>query len=161
MATDFVQLFDERLSAQLLALDQPGLEDLVSRRWERLANSCLQYSYQGGTLTSSHIRHLLQSEYTVLSLQKQLILDLCFISRMLYVDYWACYAEVFMTNPEGFNLLQGLVRDDEEEETFVLLRPEHVDRMLSSLRDHHAVMGLADIAELKSWTDQCRADMDK
>src|ERR1044071_7676795 len=50
----------------------------------------------------------------------------------IYLDYWGCYAEVFDGHPEGsISSLDYL--PDEEDETFLLLRPEHVDRMIKSL----------------------------
>lgn len=44
----------------------------------------------------------------------------------IYLDYWGCYAEVFDGHPEGsissLDYLPG-----QEEEIFLLLRPDHVD----------------------------------
>ena len=78
----------------------------------------------------------------------------------IYLDYWGCYAEVFDGHPEGsISSLDYL--PDEEEETFLLLRPDHVDRMIKSLREHSDDLSIMDeeqIGKLEKWRDFCAAN---
>src|SRR5918911_2094222 len=61
----------------------------------------------------------------------------------IYLDYWGCYAEVFDGHPEGsISSLDYL--PDEEDETFPLLRSDHVDRMIKSLHEHRDDLSIMD-----------------
>jgi len=78
----------------------------------------------------------------------------------IYLDYWGCYAEVFDGHPEGsISSLDYL--PDEEEETFLLLRPDHVDRMVRSLNEHRDDLNIMDkeqLEKLERWRDFCAAN---
>ena len=78
----------------------------------------------------------------------------------IHLDYWGCYAKVFDGHPEGsissLDYLPG-----EEEETFLLLRPDHVDRMIKSLHehiDHLTIMDKEQIEKIERWRDFCVAN---
>ena len=78
----------------------------------------------------------------------------------IHLDYWGCYDEVFDGHPEGsissLDYLPG-----EEEETFLLLRPDHVDRMIKSLYeqvDDLSIMDKAQIEKVERWRDFCAAN---
>ena len=78
----------------------------------------------------------------------------------IYLDYWGCYAEVFEGHPEGSTSSLDYL-PDEEEETFLLLRPDHVDRMIKSLHEHRedlSIMDKGQLAELEKWRDFCAAN---
>jgi hypothetical protein len=78
----------------------------------------------------------------------------------IYLDYWGSYAEVFNGHPEGsISSLDYL--PDEEEETFLLLRPDHVDRMVRSLNEHRGDLNIMDkeqLEKLERWRDFCAAN---
>lgn len=78
----------------------------------------------------------------------------------IYLDYWGCYAEVFDGPPEGsISSLDYL--PDEEEETFLLLRPDHIDQMVKSLHEHRNDLNIMDeeqIGKLEKWRDFCVAN---
>ena len=68
-------------------------------------------------------------------MKSDLAQDFAFGVEEILLDYWGCYPEVFGDHPEGsISSLDYL--PDEEEERFLLLRPEHVDKMILSLREH-------------------------
>ncbi len=78
----------------------------------------------------------------------------------IYLDYWGCYAAVFDGHPEGsISSLDYL--PNQEEETFLLLRPDHVDKMIKSLYDHMndlSVMDKEQIEQVEKWRDFCAAN---
>jgi hypothetical protein len=80
----------------------------------------------------------------------------------LFLDYWGCYAEVFDGRPDGsISSLDYL--PDEEEETFLLLRPDHIGQIIRSLRDHLDDLNIMDkekIDKVESWKEYCRANPD-
>ncbi len=80
----------------------------------------------------------------------------------IYLDYWGCYAAVFNGHPEGsISSLDYL--PDEEEETFLLLRPEHIDQMIKSLHKHMndlRVMNKGKVEKVEGWRDFCVANPD-
>jgi hypothetical protein len=75
----------------------------------------------------------------------------------IYLDYWGCYAKVFDGHPGGsISSLDYL--PDEEEETFLLLRPDHVDQMIKSLYNHVddlSIMNKEQIERVEKWRDFC------
>ena len=75
----------------------------------------------------------------------------------IYLDYWGCYVEAFDGHPEGsISSLDYL--PDEEEETFLLLHPQHVDRIIKSLRKHInelTVMNKEQVEKIEKWRDFC------
>ena len=78
----------------------------------------------------------------------------------IFLDYWGCYAEVFDGHPEGsISSLDYL--PEEEDETFLLLRPDHVDQMVRSLYNHLdnlSVMNKGQIEKIERWRDFCIAN---
>ena len=78
----------------------------------------------------------------------------------IYLDYWGCYAEVFDGHPDG-SISSSAYLPDEEDETFLLLRPEHVDQMIKSLYEHRDGLSIMDneqIEKLERWKDFCAAN---
>lgn len=80
----------------------------------------------------------------------------------LPLDYWGCYAEVFDGHPDGsISSLDYL--PDQEEETFLLLRPDHVGQIVRSLRDHLDDLSIMDkekIDKVESWKEYCSTNPD-
>ena len=78
----------------------------------------------------------------------------------IHLDYWGCYAEVFDGHPEGsissLDYLPG-----EAEETFLLLRPNHVDQIVKSLSEHMDDLSIMDkerVRKVERWRDFCAAN---
>ena len=53
----------------------------------------------------------------------------------IFLDHWGCYANVFPARPSGSVSSQELLQP-EGEGTFLLLRAEHVEQIIKSLRSH-------------------------
>ncbi|MDX6693073.1 MAG: hypothetical protein QOF02_676 [Blastocatellia bacterium] len=71
----------------------------------------------------------------------------------IFLDYWGCYEQVFSERPRGSISSRELLQP-EEEGTFLLLRSEHVDRIIKSLTGHIAelsVMTKEHLNTLEQW----------
>ena len=97
---------------------------------------------------------------TISELKSTLVQNLAFSDDEILLDYWGCYAHVFAGHPDGsISSLDYL--PEQQEEVFLLLRSEHVEQMIRSLREHVddlTVMDEQQIAKLEQWRDQCRTD---
>lgn len=137
MGTDSVKLFDKTLGDRILAMDQHGLVKFLGEKSQTP-----------------------DSELTLPQLKSQAVFDSAFGDEEILIDYWGCYAHVFSGHPAGsISSLEYL--PDEEEETFLLLRAEHVEQMIKSLRQHIddlRVMRENDIDQLDQWKELCAAN---
>jgi len=73
--------------------------------------------------------------------------DFGFHDEGIHLDYWGCYSQVFNGHSEGSISTLGYL-PNQDEEIFLLLRPEYVYQMLKSLDDHSddlRVMKVSDI----------------
>jgi hypothetical protein len=96
--------------------------------------------------------------------KKQVAFDYCFGDEEIYLDYWGCYAHVFTEgNPTGAIPCNKYLR--EKECDFLLLKSEHIDRIIKSLQEH--ADDLPVMARMKTGIDRvqyfrdfCRAHPD-
>lgn len=71
----------------------------------------------------------------------------------IFLDYWGLYEQVFDERPGG-SISSRELRPGEEGETFLLLRAEHVERIIRSLLSHVdelSLMNKEQIATLEKW----------
>jgi hypothetical protein len=71
----------------------------------------------------------------------------------IFLDYWGCYEQVFDGRPSGSISSRDLLQA-EAEGMFLLLRAEHVDRIIKSLHSHIeelSVMTQEQISTLEKW----------
>jgi hypothetical protein len=166
MGTDSIHLFNKELADKILAINQA---DLVSFLNENLAvlqqkpfvlTSVLYEMEESGDSLAVVVERLLANEITFDRLRSDVAQDFGSGDERIPVDYWGCYAEVFAGHPEGsISSLDYL--PDEEEETFLLLLPEHVGQMVKSLREHAddlRIMSTATIDRLEEWQRFCVAN---
>src|SRR5580698_9256906 len=73
-------------------------------------------------------------------IEADLVDYLCVSSDRLTIDYWGCYAEVFGSGDPPGSIPDYKLFPHIEQQTYLLLRPEHVDRMLASLEEHRHEM---------------------
>jgi hypothetical protein len=151
MGTDWARLFDKRQCDEILALKPSEVPRFAQDRLHLFAEFN-EWRDRFGEEESASER-----------LKYKLVDSLCVTGDWLYLDYWACYAEVFVTDPPGsipdYELFPHL-----EEQGFLLLLPTHVDRMLASLAAHHSelrVMSPEHVAQLRQWRDECARDSEK
>jgi len=90
-----------------------------------------------------------------------LVDDICGSKKILNLDYYGCFVEVFAADkPEGA-ISQRDLFPNVTEDCYLLLNADHVETMLLSLdahRDELWVMTEADLTQLASWRDICRHD---
>lgn len=136
MGTDSIKLFNKALADRILAMDQDELIRFLGDA------------------------SLLDPEFTLSPMKSPIVCEYAFGNEEILIDYWGCYAAVFAGHPEGsissLDYLPG-----EEEETFLLLRPEHVEMMIKSLREHSddlTIMNADEIDKVEEWKAFCAAN---
>ena len=163
MGTDRVKLFDKTLGDRILAMDQDALIHFLEEN-SNILSSKAYMGYVGDLATQSSIAEavetVLRDDYPLPYFKSQVVMDFAFGDEEILLDYWGCHAHVFIENPAGsISSLDYL--PDEEEETFVLLLPEHVEQMIKSLREHMhdvTVMRQEHIDKLDEWRLRCAAN---
>jgi hypothetical protein len=166
MGTDSIKLFNKSLADQILAMGREELvrflEENIGSLQQKLSllNLVLFEMKKNGGSVSDSVECLLSGEQTFTQLSADVAQDFAFGDAEIYLDYWGCYAHVFDGHPESsISSLNYL--PDQDEETFLLLRPEHLDQMIESLRKHVndlSVMMKRDIETLEQWRNFCVAD---
>jgi hypothetical protein len=161
MGADWVRLFDKRLCDEIVALDSAALTSFVSSHLAELDQyNIFRFGFAEDVSVSNRIQHLIASGQTEQELKYDLVDSLCVFGEWLYLDYWACYVEVFGSDPPG-SIPDREIFPHVKEQQFLLLRPEHVEQMIRSLDDHLSevtVMDANSIALLRQWRDRCSID---
>lgn len=163
MGTDSVKLFNKALADQILAMRRGPLtsfleENIGALQQKRSTLSLIVFEMgQNGGSVSDSVERLLSGEQTFTELRVDVAQDFAFGDQEINLDYWGCYAHVFNGHPESsISSLDYL--PDQEEEIFLLLRPEHIDQMIESLHEHAddlRVMSTGDIETLEQWRNFC------
>jgi hypothetical protein len=166
MGTDSAKLFNKALADQILAMQSGQLTSfleenigVLQRKPSNLSLVLFEMERNGGS-ASSAVERLLSGEQTLTELRADIAQDFAFGDEEILLDYWGCYAHVFDGHPEGA-ITSCDYLPEQEEEIFLLLRPEHVDQMIQSLHAHEddlSVMGKGDIERLEGWRDFCASD---
>ena len=166
MGTDSVKLFNKAVADQILAMEQAPLVQFLEENIDALRNKECTLSFilfemeQNGGSVSDAIGRLLSGKQTFAEMKADVAQDFGFDDEEIHLDYWGCYSHVFNGHPEGSISSLGYL-PNQEEEIFLLLRPEHVYQMLESLDDHSddlRVMKVSDVQRLERWRDLCAAD---
>ena len=161
MGCDWVRLFNKGLCDEILALNNSALADFVASRILQLDEySEFRFGFMEEVPIPDRIRHLRESGLSEPELKHVLVNSLCVFGEWLYVDYWACYAEVFGDDPPG-SVSDRELFPNLPSPHFLLLQPEHVDRMIGSLDLHRAevtVMVDKEISLLTQWRHRCATD---
>ena len=166
MGTESIKLFNKTLADQILVMERVPLTrfleaniDILKQK-EFTLNSVLYEIEQNGGTVSDAVETLLSSESTLTGLKTEVAQDFAFGDEEIHLDYWGCYAEVFDGHPEGsISSLDYL--PDQEEEIFLLLRPDHVGQIVKSLHEHLddlSVMDREKIEKVESWEEYCAAN---
>jgi hypothetical protein len=94
-------------------------------------------------------------------LKGDLVESLCLSSEEIRLDYWGCYAEAFRCSDPTGSIPDRELFPNRQEQRWLLLLPQHVDTMLTSLEAHRhevTVMTEADISLLREWRRRCSVD---
>jgi hypothetical protein len=158
MGTDFVQLFQLQDCRSILSMNKSGMQRLLADRWNEVRpDSLLRYVHLGGTSGTAPDFAALDAAWSDDDQKREVVDELCLLEQTIPLDYWASYAEVFMDGAPG-SISSTELFPNEAEETFILLLPEHVDRMLHGLAEHQEelrVMTEDTVSVLAKWRDQC------
>lgn len=162
MGTDSVKLFNKTLADHILTMDRPELTQFLETNIDLLKQKAFPLSIAlvdleaAGDSVAQAVEQLL-SEQSFTSFQSSVVQDFAFGDDEIYLDYWGCYAAVFGESPKG-SISNLDLFPAEEEETFVLLLPDHVNQMIKSLSEHAddlTVMDDEQIEKLESWKNFC------
>ena len=135
MGTDSVKLFNKAVADQILVMEQAPLVQFLEENIDVLRNKESTLSLivfemeQNGGSVSEAVGRLLSGEQTFTEMRADVAQDFGFRDEEIHLDYWGCYAHVFNGHPEGSISSLGYL-PNQEEEIFLLLRPEHVYQML-------------------------------
>ena len=178
MGTDYIQLFNKGLADQILAMDRDSLTKFLEEKLSSYKNKrSIGYNpvfsdlgYNGGSVSDA-VERLLSSEYNLPQLRESIAVDFAFRdsafdNEQISVDYWGCWAEIFGTCPEGS--VSGFEYSanhppEQNEEGFVLLKPEHLDQMIKSLYEHFdelKIMREVEVKRVVELRDICNANPD-
>jgi hypothetical protein len=161
MGADWVRLFDKRLCDEIVGVDSAALMSFVSFHLAELDQyNMFRFGFAEDVSVSDRIQHLITSGRTEQELKHDLVDSLCVFGEWLSLDYWACYLEVFGSDPPT-SIPDREIFPHVQEQQFLLLRPEHVDQMIKSLDDHHSEVTVLDahgIGLLRQWRDRCSSD---
>jgi hypothetical protein len=162
VGTDAVRLFDKRLCDLILAVKEAGLADFVEVQLQNFSEfSIFRYGFAPGTTGPERVAELALQGLPSEVLKQELVQELCFLDERMAVDYWGCFAEVFSWGAPPGAISDTALFPHREQELFLLLQPEHVTRMLDSLRAHQGeltIMAEPELARLQSWRETCLKD---
>jgi hypothetical protein len=168
MGTDWLQLFDKRLSDKILAMNRQRLmrflEENVDVLKEKDKRDTVHYSSIIFTMNQHKISVAQAVDRLIAGsglqdLKIQIAFDFCFGEEWIYLDYWGCYAHVFNEGDPKGSIQSDKYLSDKENVGFLLLTPDHVDRIVKSLKEHADdlhVMERADIERVEYFRDFCR-----
>ena len=161
MGADWLRLFDKKLCDEIVCLSTDTLPAFVERHLGRLGEFSMFRLDFGNTAVQDRVQRLLEGGNTEARLREALVDELCFDRQMISLDYWGCYVEVFAAADPPGAISDYRFFPERQQQSFLLLMPEHVDRILESLDLHRAeltVMTDADVNVVRQWRDMCTAD---
>lgn len=162
MGTDWVCLFDKRLCDEIISLAPASIGAFVESHLSALHElSEFKLELSRDVPASVRLRRLREQGRTDEELKADLTDHLCVSSDRLPVDYWGCYAEVFSGGDPPGSIPDYRLFPHIKEQGYLLLLPEHVDRMLASLEEHRGelrVMREPQLAQLRQWRMHCAED---
>jgi hypothetical protein len=161
MGADWLQLFDKKLCDEVLGLNAETLPAFLAKHLPQFREfSTFRYDFDGVPV-HDRVKQLLEIGESVADLRVKLVDELCFSEGRIAIDYWGCYVEVFASADPPGAIADYRLFPERQQQSFLLLLPNHVDRILESLDLHRAelaVMTGAEINLLRQWRNVCSAD---
>ncbi len=162
MGADWVCLFNKRLCDQIILLAPANIPAFVESHLSVLRDASeFKCGFAQDVPASVRFRKLQEQGRTYEELRAGLAEHLCVSSDRLTIDYWGCYAELFASGDPLGSIPDYKLFPHIEQQSYLLLRPEHVARMLASLEQHRQelrVMQEPQLAQLRRWKLQCVED---
>jgi len=162
MGADWACLFDKRLCDEIISLAPANIPAFVESHLSVLHDSSeFKCGFAQDVPASIRFRKLQEQGCTDEELRADLVDHLCVSSDRLTIDYWGCYAEVFPSGDPRGSIPDYQLFPHIEQQAYLLLRPEHVDRMLGALEQHRhemRVMQEPQLTQLRQWKVRCEED---
>jgi len=162
MGADGVSLFDKRLCDEIISLAPANMPAFVEAHLASLHDlSEFKCGFAQDVPANVRLTQLREQGRRDEELKADLADHLCVSSNRLTVDYWGCYAEVFSSGDPPGSIPDYTLFPHIKQQGYLLLRPEHVERMLASLEEHRQelrVMQEPQLAQLRRWKIQCIED---
>src|SRR5215467_14047884 len=137
MGADWVCLFNKRLCDEILALTSANIPAFVQLHLPALHEfSEFKCGFEQDVQVSVRCRRLHEQGRNDEELKADLVDHLCVSSDPLVVDYWGCYVEAFAGVDPPDSIADYRIFPHIQQQGYLLLRPEHVNRMLASLEEH-------------------------
>jgi hypothetical protein len=168
MGTDWLQLFDKRLSDKILAMNRQRLVRFIEEnidvlkekdRRDTVHYSSIIFTMNQDKLSVTQAIDRLIADSGLQDLKIDVAFDFCFGEEWVYLDYWGCYAHVFSEGDPKGSIQSDKYMPDKGDYDFLLLTPDHVDRIVKSLKEHAddlPVMNRAGIERVEYFRDFCR-----
>ena len=168
MGTDWLQLFDKRLSDKILAMNRQRLVRFIEENIDVLKEKDKRDTVHYSSIIFTMNQHKISVAQAIdrliagsglRDLKIQVAFDFCFGEEWVYLDYWGCYAHVFSEGDPKGSIQSDKYMPDKGDYDFLLLTPDHVDRIVKSLKEHAddlPVMNRAGIERVEYFRDFCR-----
>jgi hypothetical protein len=162
MGADWLSLFDKLLCDEIISLAPANLPVFVEAHLAALHDfSEFKCGFTQDLPADVRLGQLREQGRTDEELKADLVDHLCISSDRLTVDYWGCYAEVFASGDPSGSIPDYKLFPHITQQGYLLLRPEHVERILASLEEHGRelrVMQEPQLAQLREWKIKCVED---
>jgi hypothetical protein len=162
MGADWLCLFDKRLCDEIISLASANLPAFVESHLSALNDSSeFKCGFSEEISASIRLTQLREQGRTDDELKADLVDHLCVSSDRLTADYWGCFAEVFVSGDPPGSIPDYKLFPHIKQQGYLLLLPQHVDRMLTSLEEHRdemRVMQEPQVAQLRQWRTRCVED---
>jgi len=144
MGTDFLRLFNKSLADRIIQMDQRGLARYVENNLyilkekdeDHVLHSSIVYVMGRDNIPVNEAIKRLLREQPFRELKVGVALDFAFGEEWILLDYWGCYAHVFSKGAPTGSVSCRKYFPGDSECSFLLLKPEHVDRIIKSLKQH-------------------------
>jgi len=169
MGTDWLQLYDKTLSDKILTMNRQRLvrylEDNIYVLKEKdrriICNSSIVFTMNRHKVSVGQAVDSLIAEGGLQDLKIQVAFDYCFGDEWIYLDYWGCYAHVFSGGAPKGSIQSDKYLPDKEDYGFLLLTPNHVDRIVKTLNEHSGDLPVmksmgAGVERVEYFRDFCR-----
>jgi len=134
MGADGVSLFDKRLCDEIISLAPANMPAFVEAHLASLHDlSEFKCGFAQDVPANVRLTQLREQGRRDEELKADLADHLCVSSNRLTVDYWGCYAEVFSSGEPPGSIPDYTLFLRIKQQGYLLLRSEHVERMLASL----------------------------
>ena len=162
MGADWVCLFDKRLCDEIISLPSADIPAFVGSHLSALDDTSeFKCGFPHSVPATVRVAQLREQGRKDEELKADLVDHLCVSGHQLTIDYWGCYVEVFASGDPPGSIPDYTLFPHIKQQRYLLLLPEHVDKMLVSLEEHKhemRTMQARHLAQLRAWKKRCMED---